>query len=344
MNRKTATICLATSVAVLVSLVATAGSAAPAGAASGSPWSVMSSPNPSSYLNELYGVAAVSASDVWAVGAYVDTSSGTQETLVQHWNGTSWSTVPSPSPGTLLNELSAVAAVSASDIWAVGYAYSSGYSTLTEHWNGTSWSAVPSPSPGPSYNFLYGVTAVSSSDVWAVGRYEDATGVYRTLIEQWNGTSWSVVSSPNPSSTNNSLYGVTAVSANDVWAVGSYNNSYIGDTLVEQWNGTNWSVVSSPSPSSAQDQLLGVATVSSSDVWAVGHTYSLGNYPTLVEHWNGSQWSVVSSPSPGTDDNYLNSVAALPTGQVWAVGYSSYTTSSGSSYTYHTLILYNANG
>jgi hypothetical protein len=323
MNRKIAPITLATSVAVLVSLVVTAGAAAPAGAApAGSPWSVMASPNPSSYANQLYAVAAVSATDVWAVGDYVDTASGTRETLVEQWNGTSWSVVPSPSPGTFANVLSAVAIVSANDIWAVGYAYSASYSTLTEHWNGTSWSVVASPSPSASYSLLFGLAAVSATEVWTVGYYQDATGVYRTLIEQWNGTSWSVVPSPNPGSTNDALYGVTAVSAHDVWAVGSYTSSAVGGTLVEQWNGTSWSVVPSPSPDADQDQLLGVAAVSSSDVWAVGHAYSMGNYPTLVEQWNGSPWRVVSSPSPSPSTiAYLDSVAAVSASDVWGVGY-----------------------
>ena len=328
MNRKITARSLATGVAVVVSLVATAGSAAPAGAtpagaaSSGSPWRVLSSPNPSSYANQFYAVAAVTASDVWAVGSYDDTASGTQETLVEQWNGTSWSIVPSPSPGTFANALSALAVVSANDIWAVGYAYSATYATLTEHWNGTSWSVVASPSPSSPYSLLFGVAAVSSTDVWAVGYYQDATKVYRTLIEQWNGTSWSVVSSPNPGATNNYLDGVTAVSATDVWAVGSYEDGTSGGTLVEQWNGTSWSIVPSPSPDADQDELLGVATVSASAGWAVGHAYRLGGYPTLVEQWNGSQWSVVSSPSPSPSTiAYLDSVAAVSASDIWAVGY-----------------------
>ena len=40
---------------------------------------------------------------------------------VEHWNGTSWAIVPSPNMGTGNNHLNGVAAVSASDVWAVGY-------------------------------------------------------------------------------------------------------------------------------------------------------------------------------------------------------------------------------
>ena len=93
---------------------------------------------------------------------------------------------------------------------------------------------------------------------------------------------WSVVPSPNGNS-NSVLSGVAAVSANDVWAVGSDSNSnFVTRSLTEQWNGKQWSVVKSPSPGSFSTQLEGVAAVSATDVWAVGHTDS----NTLIEHYH----------------------------------------------------------
>jgi hypothetical protein len=43
-----------------------------------------------------------------------------------------------------------------------------------------------------------------------------ALGPYRTLIEQWNGTSWSIVSSPNPAPPRNYLNNVTCSSRRNV--------------------------------------------------------------------------------------------------------------------------------
>ena len=64
----------------------------------GSTWSVVTSPNAGTGSNYLYGVAAVSVSDIWAVGYY--TTTGTlQQTLTLHWDGAAWTQVPSPSPG-----------------------------------------------------------------------------------------------------------------------------------------------------------------------------------------------------------------------------------------------------
>ncbi len=64
-----------------------------------------------------------------------------------------------------------MAATSASNAWAVGFATNHGTQTLILHWNGVKWARVPSPSPGPSDrdDELAAVTAISSGNVWAVG-------------------------------------------------------------------------------------------------------------------------------------------------------------------------------
>ena len=101
-----------------------------------------------------------------------------------------------------------------------------------EHWDGSAWSVVSSPNAGTSHNYLNGVAAVSANDVWAVGYYVNGSNVDQTLVEHWNGSAWSVVSSPNAGTGDNDLYGVAAVSATDVWAVGYYNN---GTVCTRRW-------------------------------------------------------------------------------------------------------------
>src|SRR2546421_433271 len=79
-------------------------------------WSVVKSPNVGSRDNQLSGVAAVSANNIWAVGSYLNSSGNANQTLIEHWNGTSWNVVKSPNVGFHNNELSGVAAVSANNI------------------------------------------------------------------------------------------------------------------------------------------------------------------------------------------------------------------------------------
>src|SRR5205814_175130 len=100
-------------------------------------WSIVTSPNPGSTGNDLNGVAAISANDVWAVGVYGIGSQGHAMSL--HWGGSQWSYVPSPDSGLGDDFLSAVAAISANDVWAVGNTRTNPLGNLIipliEHWN-----------------------------------------------------------------------------------------------------------------------------------------------------------------------------------------------------------------
>jgi hypothetical protein len=185
---------------------------------------------------QLFGVSARSATDAWAVGHY---DNGTQDYqgLVEHWDGTSWTVVPSPSLGVV--ELRGIAAVSAHDVWAVGS--KGGTKTLIEHWDGTSWTEVTSPSPSADSS-LWAVSASSADDVWAVGSYAyGADGYTNTLVEHWDGTSWTQVSSPTPGG-DDRLFGVSAVSASAAWVVGDTYDLSVRRTIIEHWNGTKWKV------------------------------------------------------------------------------------------------------
>ncbi len=291
----------------------------------GTKWKVVASPNVNGSLTDsLSGIVAIAANNIWAVGGYNDASYNGR-TLIEHWNGTSWSIVNSPNVATLSDGLAAVSAVSATDIWATGtIAGTSSSQPLFEHWNGTSWSITSSTGSGE----LSGVAAIASNNVWAVGSVS-VPNLVQTLIEHWNGTSWSVVNSSGPAPLINRLKGIAAVSANNIWAVGDDTNSpapsAVYAPLVEHWNGSAWSVVTSP-VAGTSDFVNGIAAVSASNIWAVGdYRTSLdpnGPYFTLIEHWNGTAWKVVNSPSPGSMASDLSAVARIPaTHKVWAVGF-----------------------
>ncbi|HUI44150.1 MAG TPA: hypothetical protein VL523_19465 [Terriglobia bacterium] len=301
--------------------------------AAGSDWKVVSSPNRTN-TNNLYGTAAVSPSDVWAVG-YDYSNSNVQMTLTERWNGTNWSMVPSPNPGTQSNcgqgysgsALTGVAGVTLNDVWAVGYMCGWNSKTLAEHWNGAQWAAVGSPNePHGETSTLVAVAAASTDDVWAVGNFQES-GQYQwdTLVEYWDGTRWSIVESPNVAGADkNFLTAVAVVSSTDVWAVG-YSETDITDVpLIEHYDGEGWSIVPSVYPPPSEfNELYGVAALSADDVWAVGYENenSQGQYGgALTEHWDGVKWTLVDGPVLGVATN-LNAVAAVSSTNVWAVGY-----------------------
>jgi len=259
----------------------------------GTKWNVIPTPilneDPEVTSNIFYAVTALSRTDAWAVGVYYASGSLPQVALIEHWNGKAWSLVPGATPaGTSFSWLYGIVALSANNIWAVG-TYSAqvggGERALIEHWNGTAWSFISAPNPGSIANFLYSVTRIPGTNhLWAVGNYLNG-GAYQTLVEYWNGTTWSLVSSPSPGMNDNFFSGVAAVSATDVWAVGAYTSGNGDLNLTEHWNGTNWSVVASPNPSNT-DFLSAVTRVPASggNLWAVGNYYNSNNNElTLTE-------------------------------------------------------------
>jgi len=140
----------------------------------------------------------------------------------------------------------------------------------------------------PSHGgFLYGVSVVSSCSAWAVGQRTLSGGNARTLIERWNGRSWTIVTSPNPPALDDSLNAVAAISPTSAWAVGAAGSIAGERTLIARWNGRGWRQVASPSPGSSS-LLAAVASAVSDGAWAVGTYVTATASKTLIEHWDGA--------------------------------------------------------
>src|SRR5207244_2063449 len=139
----------------------------------GTAWSIVPSPSPGAVVNDLRAVSALSGNDAWAVGFCAGWYRSS--TLILHWDGGSWSRVPSPNPnaGFASNELYGIATFSPDDIWAVGVSGNSThpYAPLALHWDGASWSAISTDGlGGGAYgSFFRSVSGTSSGDMLAVG-------------------------------------------------------------------------------------------------------------------------------------------------------------------------------
>src|SRR5438046_2962396 len=182
------------------------------------------------------------------------------------------------------------------------------------------WHVQASPSVGQDFNQLDGVAAVSADDVWAVGLWRNQQLVYQTLIELYDGTSWTAVRSPNAGAGDNFLVKAAAISPSDIWAVGRFLQGSFTRPLAEHFDGTAWHVVPTPTVSGAHTQFLGVAAVAPNDVWAVGLSQVPQVDPlVLTEHWNGTSWSIVQAPTPFASA-MLFGVTAVASNDVWAVG------------------------
>jgi hypothetical protein len=217
----------------------------------GTSWSVVSSPNlPQG--GSLSGVTAISTNDVWAVGNVLDSSGAAVAALVEHWDGTIWSVISSPAFN-VSPSVGRISADASNDVWAVGGI------GLILHFDGSSWSRTVLPPARYGGPALFGVAALSPSNVWAVGMVRPSAAFeWMPLVEHWDGTNWSIVSSPDPNrNIGYNLQGIAAISASDIWAAGTVG--------IENWNGTSWSLVS-PVPSGVSGALDAIAALSDGTV------------------------------------------------------------------------------
>ncbi len=246
-------------------------------------------------------------------------------TLAQRWNGTSWTIQNTPNPPVAESFFTGVSCPFG--CVAVGYAVNGdrSFSTqtpLAEHWNGSTWhlDTVPVPS-GFQDGQLNSVSCPSSATCVAVGWYLGANG-RKTLVERWDGTSWTVQASANVANGDNYLDGVSCLSASACTAVGDVN--IVGGTpaLVLRWDGTSWTVQSTPSVSPVNNASLdSVSCTSATACMAVGaYADKNFNYVPLSESWNGTSWTQQNVPVPPSGDGGLDGVSCPQATACIAVG------------------------
>lgn len=287
-------------------------------------WQQVPSPSIGNLDNNLSSVSAASPTDAWAVGDFYNSSNpNVLVNMAEHWDGSTWSEFPLPNVGANQNTLFGVSELPTGLTWAVGYDLDANWvdQTLVEHWNGSTWTVIPSPSPGAQGNILYGVAALSDNDVWAVGVRLDANGTAHPLAEHWDGTAWSVVSTPDPNGTGNALYALDAVSATSVYAVGQTGAAFPSQALIEHWDGTKWSQLASPADQAESLTTLGV-TGSDISLTIVGDRES-DTAPYTTEIASGAPSSLALATSPNaTGENDLFSAATAADGTAYAAGWS----------------------
>jgi len=185
------------------------------------------------------------------------------------------------------------------------------------------WTTVPSPSEVPGDNYLYGADASDATNVWAVGVvYPPTGGSSRSLMLRYDGMAWRSVVRTGLRG-DETLRGVDAVSATDVWVVGEHRAGIGGyDTVAARWNGTTW--MQEPTPNGNPggfNNLSGVAAAGGT-VWAVG-TYgdpsSSINRRKLILQRAGSSWRVSTAPIVAAYER-LAAVDATGSADAWAVG------------------------
>jgi len=306
------------------------------GSGAAAPCSVSRDPTPNigvapSDLNQLNAVSLSSPSSGWSAGGgevFLDDRVGFRP-LLARWNGSGWTRVPSPQPPVRDAVLLGVDSASADDAWAVGaegnFTDSSGQA-LIERWNGSRWLTVPSPTfPVDEGAQLRAVAEVAPDDVWSGGAL-GAAGSTSTLVEHWNGDSWTRV----PDRVGPGVVFSMAAEGNDVWASGYRFDRVTGaaHTLIERWNGHVWRAFRTPDVVSSDDpgedfNVLTSIVPDRAGAWAVGFggNPDLGvAYTPSVLRFDGRRWRAVTPSPTGSRDAFFWSAALDGQGRLLIAG------------------------
>lgn len=257
----------------------------------GTTWTVVPTPTPPGANPSFSSVTAIASNDVWLAGSQVTSDGMNIEPLFEHWDGTAWTVIASPAPIPAgFYFFGKISADATNDVWAVGRNIGSMTMPFSYHWNGTAWSQVSTPGL-PNGGEFDGVVALSPTNAWAVGSVtgkpieikveEGHANPIQTLIEHWDGKSWSIVPSPNfgPTAANqsNHLMSIAAISPTDLWVAG---RAFIPDgsnsqmTFALHGDGTSWTIQPTPDVG-FNNTLFGAAVALPSSVWFVGS----GSFP-----------------------------------------------------------------
>jgi hypothetical protein len=296
-------------------------------------WSLQTPPDPAGATGSaLSGVSCPSPRLCVAVGHFAD-SSGRGMPLAERWNGTRWSIQPTPAPAAArASLLFDVSCTTRNACVAVGSTTDSAGATipLAERWNGSRWSAqrLPTLPGGPGHvSYLGGVSCPSRRYCAAVGYSGNGAGTSGvTLVERWNGTSWSRQRLTLPAdATASFLNAVSCVSAKSCTAVGFSNtHAGLGATLGERWNGTSWSIQRTPTPAAAVAvQLVGVSCTATGPCVAAGYfAIDTGIEVMLAERGSGAQWSIQRPLYPrGATGVQFADASCASAGSCTAVGF-----------------------
>jgi hypothetical protein len=279
----------------------------------GQHWTIQPTPTPAGG-GELVGVSCTTATECFAVGSqdhrWTTVRPGHWRTLVERWDGRTWTVQPSPNPSGN-SGLLGVSCASAGTCTAVGFgSYLGGTdpgTTLAERWNGHRWTIQHTPTFHSVFTRDGYFTAVSCSSAracFAVGTQGGA--------ERWTGRTWLRQSATRNFEPHGYPWNFNAVSCSSAafcTALATSSNF----SFAERWNGRSWTRQRVPNPSPASldgsrfSELVAVSCPSTSSCTAVGDfsratsKFPMGEEFTLAEHWNGARWSIQATPALGSD-------------------------------------------
>jgi hypothetical protein len=268
----------------------------PGDAAATARWRVVKTITERDRTISLVGIDAVSASDAWIDG-FIEPARAKLPpvALIEHWNGSVWrrAAVPAKAADTLTvgdQFPFAISATSATDVWVFSFR------PVYLHLTATGWHTGSLPSGLARNSAVLYAKVFGPKDVWVFGD-GNVTAISASKVTsfaaRFNGRRWSATPMP----TRGGAGPVSALSANDMWAITGQNLSahHASGPRIARWNGKSWQLVAAQPNLPRGATLDAILALSHRDIWLAGSAPNPkhGNSP-IAEHWNGR--------SPGSRD------------------------------------------
>jgi hypothetical protein len=266
----------------------------------GSSWSALGSGIGYNAVDDAQVSALAVSGDILYVGGIFSTMGNAPANNIAEWNGKIWSPLGMGITGAGADGIGphvTALAAAGSNLYVGGDFSNAGGGTANSivQWNGTSWSTLGS---GISDGGLYGygsavnAMAVSGTNLYVGGNFANAGGIAASNIAQWNGESWS----PLTSGINGFVYALAA-SGTNLYAGGYFTEAGgVAATNIAIWNGTSWSSLRAGRPSS-----INALAVSGPNLYVGGNFGAIGGVAANdIAQWNGTSWSALGSGILGT--------------------------------------------
>ncbi len=267
----------------------------------------------------LEAIGVVAPDDLWVCGLRELVGPGGfvgYDVFIMNWDGSSWEVqdVFVNLPGIQTSNTIGIEIIAADDIWFLGNGASQGCNpALALHYDGSNFTIESTPCPpacgsgGLGGYALEAASAIASDDVWAVGGGTGFAHSICSYVIHWNGSSWSLVPSPEPGITRR-LYDVAAIAPDDVWAVGEFFDSLGYHSYAIHWDGSSWTT---------ETLVTGGRDL---HVFAPDDIYAVGGG---VMHWDGTEWTFVEDFGQGAglkDGVSLQGVDAIDECRLYVAG------------------------
>jgi len=270
-------------VGTLAGLTIIGGSALPALASGGLAWRVVHRYAPGGYA--AYLSIAASGPHAWAVGSGRSFAADGVPTAA-YFNGRRWSLTHLPGKPQF-GELEQVSADSPDDAWAIA-------DFVVLHWHEGKWTVARTWKPrdgGPPGPLWTGLTALSPTNVWAFG----------PTLGTWHlhGRTWTKVAGAG-----RTIYAASAISANDMWAIGGKANG----SLLHYGRGA-WHAA--PAPGHGTLQFGAILAAAHGRVWVTASPKNGTGFELLK--LTNTTWTVYKPPGslPLNVDTFHVSDAAI---------------------------------